>query len=95
MDESQVQAQLLQMQNFIMQEAEDKAAEIKAKAQEEFSIQKSAIVVVAKQKITGEYERKEKQIGVKKRMYVIHSRISYWLDPSSFHQLTPPQSPYF
>ena len=70
MDESQVQAQLQQMQNFIMQEAEDKASEIRNKAQEEFSIQKSNIVVVEKQKIIKEYERKEKQIGVKKKMYV-------------------------
>lgn len=81
MDETQVQAQLQQMQNFIMQEAEDKASEIRNKAQEEFSIQKSNIVVVEKQKILKEYERKEKQIGVKKKMYVgevVHmsSRIS-------------------
>eukprot|EP00026_Physarum_polycephalum_P014936 Phypoly_transcript_15505.p1 GENE.Phypoly_transcript_15505~~Phypoly_transcript_15505.p1 ORF type:complete len:233 (+),score=62.97 Phypoly_transcript_15505:80-778(+) len=68
MDESQVQAQLQQMQNFIMQEAEDKASEIRNKAQEEFSIQKSNIVVVEKQKILKEYERKEKQIGVKKKI---------------------------
>jgi len=68
MDESQVQAQLQQMQNFIMQEAEDKASEIRNKAQEEFSIQKSNIVVVEKQKIIKEYERKEKQIGVKKKI---------------------------
>lgn len=68
MDEAQVQAQLQQMQNFITQEAEDKASEIRNKAQEEFSIQKSNIVVVEKQKIIKEYERKEKQIGVKKKM---------------------------
>jgi hypothetical protein len=74
MDESQVQAQLQQMQNFIMQEAEDKASEIRNKAQEEFSIQKSNIVVVEKQKILKEYERKEKQIGVKKKMYVAKER---------------------
>jgi V-type H+-transporting ATPase subunit E len=70
MEESQVQAQLLQMQNFIQQEAEDKASEIRNKANEEFSIQKSNIVVVEKQKIIKEYERKEKQIGIKKKMYV-------------------------
>jgi len=68
MDESQVQAQLLQMQNFIMQEAEDKASEIRNKAQEEFSIQKSNIVVVEKQRIIKEYEKKEKQIGIKKKI---------------------------
>jgi V-type H+-transporting ATPase subunit E len=68
MDENQVQSQLNQMQNFIMQEAEDKASEIRAKSQEEFSIQKAAIVVVEKQKITKEYERKEKQIGIKKKI---------------------------
>lgn len=68
MDEGQVQSQLNQMQNFILQEAEDKAAEISAKAQEEFSIEKSRIVLAEKMRIVKEYERKEKQIDVQKKI---------------------------
>jgi len=68
MDESQVQTQLNQMQGFIMQEAQDKAAEIQAKAQEEFSIDKARIVMAEKMKIMKEYERKEKQIEVQKKI---------------------------
>jgi V-type H+-transporting ATPase subunit E len=56
------------MQNFILQEAEDKASEIKAKAQEEFSIEKARIVMAEKMKIMKEYERKEKQIEVQKKI---------------------------
>jgi len=68
MDDSQVQSQLNQMQNFILQEAQDKADEIKSKAQEEFSIEKSRIVMAEKMKIMKEYERKEKQIEVQKKI---------------------------
>jgi len=68
MDENQVQSQLQQMQNFILQEAEDKAQEIKAKAQEEFSIEKARIVMAEKMKIMKEYERREKQIEVQKKI---------------------------
>jgi V-type H+-transporting ATPase subunit E len=68
MDESQVQSQLKQMENFILQEAEDKASEIRAKAQEEFSIEKARIVMAEKMKIMKEYERKEKQIEVQKKI---------------------------
>jgi len=68
MDESQVQSQLNQMQGFILQEAEDKAQEIKAKAQEEFSIDKARIVMAEKMKIMKEYERREKQIEVQKKI---------------------------
>jgi len=68
MDETQVETQLKQMQNFILQEAEDKATEIRAKAQEEFSMEKSRIVMAEKLKIIKEYERKEKQIEVQKKI---------------------------
>eukprot|EP01112_Ceratiomyxa_fruticulosa_P020754 TRINITY_DN715_c0_g1_i1.p1 TRINITY_DN715_c0_g1~~TRINITY_DN715_c0_g1_i1.p1 ORF type:complete len:233 (-),score=54.31 TRINITY_DN715_c0_g1_i1:244-942(-) len=67
MDELQVQAQLTQMQNFILQEAEDKAAEIRAKANEEFSIEKAKLIQAEKLKIMKEYERKEKLIETQKK----------------------------
>ena len=57
-----------QMVKFIQQEASEKAAEIKLKADEEFNIEKLRMVEAEKQKIRQEYERKEKQIEVQKRM---------------------------
>lgn len=49
-------------------EAEEKAAEIRSKADEEFAIEKARLVTEEKLKITKEFERKEKQIDVKKKM---------------------------
>jgi V-type H+-transporting ATPase subunit E len=68
MDDSEVQVQLDHMVKFIYREAEEKANEIKAKAQEEFSIEKSRLVQEEKLKIMKEFERKEKQIEVKKKI---------------------------
>jgi len=68
MDESQVNQQIDQMVKFIQQEASEKAAEIKLKADEEFNIEKLRMVEAEKQKIRQEYERKEKQIEVQKRI---------------------------
>eukprot|EP01113_Clastostelium_recurvatum_P043697 TRINITY_DN726_c0_g1_i1.p1 TRINITY_DN726_c0_g1~~TRINITY_DN726_c0_g1_i1.p1 ORF type:complete len:233 (+),score=80.65 TRINITY_DN726_c0_g1_i1:58-756(+) len=67
MDEMQVQQQLTQMQNFILQEAEDKAVEIKAKAMEDFSIEKARLVQAEKLRLIKEYERKEKLIETQKK----------------------------
>ena len=57
-----------QMVQFIKQEAKEKAAEIKLKADEEYNIQKLRAVEDEKQKIRGDYERKEKQVEVQKRI---------------------------
>ena len=57
------------MVRFIQQEASEKASEIKLKADEEFNIEKLRMVEAEKQKIRQEYERKEKQVEVQKRMY--------------------------
>jgi hypothetical protein len=48
-----------------------KASEIQAKAQEEASIEKARIVMEEKLKIMKDFERKEKQIEVKIKMYRI------------------------
>ena len=58
------------MVQFIHQEAREKAAEIKLKTDEEFNIEKLRMVEAEKQKIRADYERKEKQEEVKKRMCV-------------------------
>ena len=56
------------MVQFIHQEAREKAAEIKLKTDEEFNIEKLRMVEAEKQKIRAEYERKEKQVEVQKRI---------------------------
>lgn len=60
------------MVQFIHQEAKEKAAEIKLKADEEFNIEKLRMVEAEKQKIRQEFERKEKQVEVQKRMCAAH-----------------------
>ena len=56
------------MVQFIHQEAKEKAAEIKLKTDEEFNIEKLRMVEAEKTKIRAEYERKEKQVEVQRRM---------------------------
>ncbi|KYQ92166.1 vacuolar H+-ATPase E subunit [Tieghemostelium lacteum] len=68
MDDTQVDAQLEQMKNFILQEAQDKAAEIKTKAAQEFTSEKGRIFQNEKVKIIKEFEKKQKQIEVQKKI---------------------------
>jgi V-type H+-transporting ATPase subunit E len=57
------------MVKFIRQEAVEKAREIHVKAEEEFNIEKLRMVEAEKARIRAEYERKEKDIEITKRMY--------------------------
>jgi len=68
MNEGEVQKQLSQMVAFIRSEAEEKANEIMSKAQEEFSIEKARIVQAEKRKIMQDFEKKEKQVEVQKKI---------------------------
>lgn len=68
MDEREVQVQINQMVQFIKKEAEEKSNEIKAAAQEEYTIQKQTMVEAEKAKIRKEYERKRSQIETKKKI---------------------------
>eukprot|EP01132_Coremiostelium_polycephalum_P011106 gene11106-13589_t len=68
MDDTQVAAQLDQMKNFILQEAQDKATEIKTKAAQEFTSEKGRIFQNEKFKIIKEYEKKQKLIEVQKKI---------------------------
>lgn len=68
MSDKEVRAQLERMVQFIKKEAEEKAQEIKDKAHEEFSIEKQRLVQAEKLKILKEYERKEKQVEVQRKM---------------------------
>lgn len=62
MNDAEVQKQIRQMISFIEQEAQEKAAEIDTKAEEEFNIEKSNLVQKQRVKLIEFYEKKEKQI---------------------------------
>nr|Q41396.1 RecName: Full=V-type proton ATPase subunit E; Short=V-ATPase subunit E; AltName: Full=Vacuolar proton pump subunit E [Spinacia oleracea]CAA65581.1 vacuolar H(+)-ATPase [Spinacia oleracea] len=68
MNDTDVQKQIQQMVRFIRQEAEEKANEISVAAEEEFNIEKLQLVEAEKKKIRPEYERKEKQVQVRRKI---------------------------
>eukprot|EP00899_Mesostigma_viride_P021105 jgi/Mesvir1/28997/Mv17766-RA.1 len=68
MNDQVVEKQINQMVQFIRQEAEEKANEINIAAEEEFQIEKLQMVEAEKQKVKREYERKEQQAEVKKKI---------------------------
>ena len=61
--------QIKHMMAFIEQEANEKAEEIDAKAEEEFNIEKGRLVQQQRLKIMEYYERKEKQVELQRKMY--------------------------
>ncbi|KAE8727302.1 V-type proton ATPase subunit E [Hibiscus syriacus] len=68
MNDSDVSKQIQQMVSFIRQEAEERANEISVSAEEEFNIEKLQLVEAEKKKIRQEYEKKEKQVEVRKKI---------------------------
>lgn len=60
--------QIRQMANFILQEAHEKANEIKIKTEHDFNLEKQMIVHSAKLKIQEEYAQKEKDREIQDRM---------------------------
>ncbi|GAB4857483.1 hypothetical protein Ancab_015392 [Ancistrocladus abbreviatus] len=68
MNDAEVSRQIQQMVRFIRQEAEEKANEIAVSAEEEFNIEKLQLIEVEKRKIRQEYERKEKQVEIRKKI---------------------------
>jgi hypothetical protein len=70
MDSKAVETQINQMISFIRSEASEKANEISLQAKAEFDIEKQRLVEEEKVKIRREFERREKQIEVEKKMYV-------------------------
>ncbi|GIL77991.1 hypothetical protein Vretimale_7389 [Volvox reticuliferus] len=68
MNEAEVERQIEQMVRFIKQEADEKATEIKVSAEEEFNLEKLQLLEQEKAKIRKEYERKEGQVEVKKKI---------------------------
>ena len=67
-----MQKSLEQMRSFILQEATEKVREIESKAREDFYIEKNRLAQEEKDKIRAEYERKNSQIAVKRRMFDIN-----------------------
>ncbi|PKU86682.1 V-type proton ATPase subunit E [Dendrobium catenatum] len=68
MNDGDVSRQIQQMVRFIRQEAEEKANEISVSAEEEFNIEKLQLVEAEKRKIRQEYERKQKQVEIRKKI---------------------------
>ncbi|CAN0910385.1 V-type proton ATPase subunit E [Linum grandiflorum] len=68
MNDTDVPKQIQQMCRFIRQEAEEKANEISVSAEEEFNIEKLQLLEAEKKKIRQEFERKEKQVDVRKKI---------------------------
>lgn len=68
LSDADVQKQINQMMSFIEQEANEKAEEIDARAEEEFTIEKGRLVQQNRLKIIEYYERKEKQVELQKKI---------------------------
>lgn len=68
LSDQDVQKQIKHMMAFIEQEANEKAEEIDAKAEEEFNIEKGRLVQQQRVKIMEYYERKEKQVELQKKI---------------------------
>jgi V-type H+-transporting ATPase subunit E len=72
LSDADVQRQIKHMMAFIEQEANEKAEEIDAKAEEEFNIEKGRLVQEQRLKIMEFYEKKEKQVELNKRIQNSH-----------------------
>ncbi|GJM88898.1 hypothetical protein PR202_ga05476 [Eleusine coracana subsp. coracana] len=68
MNDADVGKQIQQMVRFILQEAEEKASEITVAAEEEFNIEKLQLVESEKKRVRQEYDRKEKQVDVRRKI---------------------------
>ncbi|CAH2050637.1 unnamed protein product [Thlaspi arvense] len=68
MNDADVSKQMQQMVRFIRLEAQEKANEISISAEEEFNIAKLQIVEAEKRKVMQEYDRKAKQVDIRKKM---------------------------
>nr|BAX30166.1 proton ATPase E [Polyandrocarpa misakiensis] len=68
LSDAEVKKQIDHMIAFIVQEADEKAEEIDAKAEEEFQIEKQRLVQQQRQKIMEFYSKKEKQLEQQRRI---------------------------
>lgn len=72
LSDADVQRQIQHMMAFIEQEANEKAEEIDAKAEEEFNIEKGRLVQEQRIKIMEFYEKKEKQVELDRKIQNSH-----------------------
>lgn len=68
LSDADVQKQIRHMMAFIEQEANEKAEEIEARAEEEFTIEKGRLVQQNRVKINDFYDRKEKNVEMQKKI---------------------------
>lgn len=68
LSDSDVQKQIKHMMAFIDQEANEKAEEVDAKAEEEFNIEKGRLVTEQTFKIIDYYTRREKQVELQRKI---------------------------
>jgi len=68
LSDSDVQKQIHHMMAFIEQEANEKAEEIEARAEEEFTIEKGRLVQQNRLKINDFYDRKEKNVEMQRKI---------------------------
>ncbi|KAM7299394.1 V-type proton ATPase subunit E [Ixodes scapularis] len=68
LSDSDVQKQIKHMMAFIDQEANEKAEEVDAKAEEEFNIEKGRLVTEQRLKIIDYYTRREKQVELQRKI---------------------------
>uniref|UniRef100_A0A2K6URY4 ATPase H+ transporting V1 subunit E1 n=1 Tax=Saimiri boliviensis boliviensis TaxID=39432 RepID=A0A2K6URY4_SAIBB len=71
LSDADVQKQIKHRMAFIEQEANEKAEEIDAKAEEEFNIEKGRLVQTQRLKIMEYYEKKEEQIEQQKKIQTL------------------------
>eukprot|EP00518_Triparma_eleuthera_P002308 CAMPEP_0182458620 /NCGR_PEP_ID=MMETSP1319-20130603/3925_1 /TAXON_ID=172717 /ORGANISM="Bolidomonas pacifica, Strain RCC208" /LENGTH=226 /DNA_ID=CAMNT_0024657343 /DNA_START=156 /DNA_END=836 /DNA_ORIENTATION=- len=65
---SQASSQIRQMSNFILQEAHEKANELRVRTEHDFNLQKQTLIHAAKLDVVAEFERKGKEEEVKARI---------------------------
>lgn len=68
LSDADVQKQIRHMMAFIEQEANEKAEEIEARAEEEFTIEKGRLVQQNRLKINDFYDRKEKNVEMQRKI---------------------------
>lgn len=68
MDDDEVKHELNKMVQFIKQEAEEKARELRVKADEEYEHEKAKIVAQEQKHLDSVYDKKDKQATVARKM---------------------------
>jgi len=77
---TKVKSQLDNMVKFIDKEAKEKAQEIRDKTQAEYSIEKSKIVIAQKEKISVDFNKRQQQVLVDKRIAFSHEITKFRLE---------------